>query len=546
MWSWGSNEFGKLGDGTTTDSIIPVQAAGLKEVISIAAGYLHSAALENDGTVWTWGYIEANQDRDEAYPLISSTPVRAYTLTDVNAIASGSYHLLALKNDGSVWTWGWNAYGQLGDGDRTAGRGTPYRVQGLSGVTAVEAGEHHSLALKNDGTVWAWGGNGYGQLGDGTTEVRLAPVQVSGLNGVIAIACGAYHSIALKNDGTVWAWGRNDAGQLGDGTSSDRPTPVQVSGLSGVTAIAGGGYHTIASRNDGTVWTWGLNYYGELGDGTTTSRTNPDQVPGLSVPVPSITGITLDSSSYALVKGGTHQTVVTAHYSDQSTQTVTDLANYQSSNPDIASVNAAGLVSGVNSGLSMITVSYLGQTAAASVTVKDPSADGYLYGIILNTSTGAPAPGVTLTFRAGTNVTNGPVVATAIAADGTYHLQLQAGDYTAVITGSGYMPSTLFATVVADEINWADGTITPDPNQGTGFLYGTSLTTSTGAPAPGVTLTFRAGTNVTDGPVVATAIAADGTYNLHLPAGDYTAVITGSGYMPSTLFATVIRDQVNT
>lgn len=147
-------------------------------------------------------------------------------------------------------------------------------------VQTIAAGSGHTLALKNDGTVWAWGDNYYGQLGDGTTTERHAPVQVTGLAGVTAIAAGGGHTVALRNDGTVWAWGDNYYGQLGDATATESHTPVQVTGLSGVTAIAGGGAHTVALKSDGTVWSWGDNSYGQLSDGTTTQRLTPVPVTG--------------------------------------------------------------------------------------------------------------------------------------------------------------------------------------------------------------------------------------------------------------------------
>lgn len=147
----------------------------------------------------------------------------------------------------SVSAWGGNSFGQLGDGT-TTNRLTPVQVSGLSGLTLIAAGAEHTLALKSDGTLWAWGYNFYGWLGDGTTTDRLTPVEVSGLSGVSAIAAGEQHSLALKSDGTVWAWGRNLDGQLGDGTTTrGRLTPVQVGGLSGVMAIASGSYYNMAT-----------------------------------------------------------------------------------------------------------------------------------------------------------------------------------------------------------------------------------------------------------------------------------------------------------
>ena len=208
---------------------------------------------------------------------------QAGSLANVIAIAAGGSHTLALKSDGTVWAWGDNGYGHLGDGTTTE-RYTPVQVSGLTGVIAISAGGYHSAALKSDGTVWAWGWNCEGQLGNGTTsDVNPFPVQVSGLTAVKAIAAGANYSKALKSDGTVWAWGAGYYGQLGDGTTVSKYTPVQVSGLTGVAAIGSGEYqfHSIALKSDGTVWTWGYNYYGQLGDGTTINKTAPTQVDGL-------------------------------------------------------------------------------------------------------------------------------------------------------------------------------------------------------------------------------------------------------------------------
>jgi uncharacterized delta-60 repeat protein len=179
---------------------------------------------------------------------------------------------------GSVWAWGWNGVGQVGDGT-TADAHAPVRVPGLTGVVAVSAGTYHTLALRGDGTVWAWGWNVVGQLGDGTTIDRHRPVQVPGLSGVVAISAGGLHSLAVTGDGTVWAWGYNGSGQLGDGTSVTRLTPVKVKGLAHVTAVATGLVHSLALREDGTIWAWGQNAYGQLGDGTVQDRATPVMVP---------------------------------------------------------------------------------------------------------------------------------------------------------------------------------------------------------------------------------------------------------------------------
>jgi alpha-tubulin suppressor-like RCC1 family protein len=206
------------------------------------------------------------------------------------AIAAGGAHSLALKSDGTVWAWGYNGYGQLGDGT-TSSRSLPVPVSGLSGVTAIAAGNNgyittHSLALKSDGTVWAWGYNNYGQLGDNSTTARNSPTQVLSAVGqpftsVTAIAAGGGHSLALKADGTAWAWGYNYYGQLGDGSTTARGLPVQLPGLTGVTAIAAGDNHSLAASTDGTEWAWGSGGHGRLGNGLSTNASAPSRVASL-------------------------------------------------------------------------------------------------------------------------------------------------------------------------------------------------------------------------------------------------------------------------
>jgi alpha-tubulin suppressor-like RCC1 family protein len=245
VWAWGENISGQLGDGTTANLSTPVQVSGLSGLQAIAAGGAHSLALKADGTVWAWGDNSYDQLGDGTTFIDRNTPAQVSSLSGVKAIAAGGAYSLALKADGTVWAWGEIISGQLGDGT-TANRSTPVQVSGLSGVKAIAAGDVHSLALKADGTVWAWGDNSHDQLGDGTTTNRNTPVQVSSLSGVKAIAAGRVHSLALKEAGTVWAWGDNSYDQLGRGTTIRRGTPVLVSGLSGVKAIAAGYNHSLA------------------------------------------------------------------------------------------------------------------------------------------------------------------------------------------------------------------------------------------------------------------------------------------------------------
>ena len=224
-------------------SSVPVQVPSLgpgSGVIAISAGHLHTLALKADGTVLAWGF-SSNLGVGKA-----NTPIGTIvTVTsDAIAIAAGSDHSLVLRADGAVVGWGEDGDGQVGDGSTGTAVFFPIAVAGLgsgSGVIAIAAGETHSLALKSDGSVLAWGDNRTGELGDGTLNPHATPAAVSGLgSGVVSLSGGAGFSQALKSDGSVLSWGRNERGQLGDGTPTDRPTPVQVVNLNGSAALAQG------------------------------------------------------------------------------------------------------------------------------------------------------------------------------------------------------------------------------------------------------------------------------------------------------------------
>jgi len=341
VYTWGSNTYGKLGDGTYDDSSTPVKVKkgaydgttylgdnSNNKIIAVALGGDHSTALAADGTVYTWGYNVVGQLGDGTYD-DSSTPVKVlkgeyagttYLGDDpdnkIIAVALGQYYSIALAADGTVYTWGYNDNGQLGDGTTTT-RLTPVKV--LKGeyagttylgddsdnkITAVALGWKHSIALAADGTVYTWGDNDKGQLGEGTNTDSSTPVKVkkgaySGTtylgdapnNKITAVAVGCSYSIALAADGTVFTWGDNIEGQLGEGTNTDSSTPVKVKkgAYSGttylgddpnnkITVVALGYAHSIALAADGTVFTWGYNVNGQLGDSTTTDGNTPVKV----------------------------------------------------------------------------------------------------------------------------------------------------------------------------------------------------------------------------------------------------------------------------
>ncbi|MBZ5624584.1 MAG: protein kinase [Acidobacteriia bacterium] len=226
--------------------------------------------------------------------------VRVAAMNKVVAISSGLIHSLALRSDGTVWAWGRNSNGQLGTGSTTASN-RPVRVRGLNHVVAIAAGFQHSLAITTDGTVWSWGANFTGQLGTRNKLDAESPARISGLAGVVAIAGGAAHSLAVKSDGSVWAWGFNGNGQTGH-IGPDTTAPTQVLGIGHVVAVAGGGAHSLALKSDGTLWAWGYNEFGQLGNGTNLDSSAPIRVAGLSNVVAITAG---DDYSLALKSDGT-------------------------------------------------------------------------------------------------------------------------------------------------------------------------------------------------------------------------------------------------
>lgn len=279
-WAWGENNAGELGNRSFMDAGIPV-ATLLQDYVTISAGAEYAMGIKDDGSVWAWGTAipgSLNGTGSDAWV----EPVPVPNLNSITSIAAGLVHRLALKEDGTIWAWGSNSFGELGLGDDSVPSihyvEAPVKVPLMESVVAVSASYYHSLALKSDGTVWSWGGNGNGQLGDGTLVDKHHPVQVTGLSSVIAISAGPYLNLALKMDGTVWVWGNDNLGPIGDGREGGSLVPVQVAGIDGVVSVKAGDAYGMALKNDGTVWTWGWNASGALGDGTTRTALTPVQV----------------------------------------------------------------------------------------------------------------------------------------------------------------------------------------------------------------------------------------------------------------------------
>jgi alpha-tubulin suppressor-like RCC1 family protein len=286
--AFGRNFDGELGDGipTTTGCYCSLNTAtvvGLDSIIGVSAGYIHSLALKADGTVWGWGSNSFGQ-LGLGYTSLTGcycelAPLQVTGLSNIVAITSGNFHSLALAADSTVWAWGNNMYGQIGNGATSSnGLDTPVQLS-LTGIVAIAAGQNHSYALKSDGTVWVWGWNYFGQLGNGTTIDNPNPQLVSGIDSVISISNGFNHTICLKSDSTVWSWGGNYSGQLGNGNTVNAYTPQMALGLTNVVELGGTmGNFSMVMKEDGSVWAWGDNFWGSVGNGSPTNQLSPVQV----------------------------------------------------------------------------------------------------------------------------------------------------------------------------------------------------------------------------------------------------------------------------
>ena len=272
IWSWGKNDYGQLGNSSNDNSGIPVQESTTGTWSKVVAGEYHSAAFKSDNSLYLWGANDLGQ-LGVGTSIDSTSPIQESTQSTSWLSISGGYGFaIGLQQDGTYWAWGTNDYGQYGNGSASGSSLTPIQEDSSSTTwQSISAGLNHTVAIKSDNTLWSWGENSDGQLGDGTTTGSSIPVQeITGSTLWSSVSTHYNHTAAIRTDGTLWLWGKNDYGQLADadGSEDDSSIPTQeASASTNWESVSTGAYHTVAIK-DGEIWSWGRNNDGQIGDGT--------------------------------------------------------------------------------------------------------------------------------------------------------------------------------------------------------------------------------------------------------------------------------------
>ena len=283
LWAWGDNYSGGLGQGDTTDRSSPVQIGSLSSWRHVASGFSNVFAIKTDGTLWVCGYNDNGQlgIGTSGSGTDISSPVQVGSLTNWKQVyGTEGKQTAALKTDGTLWTWGLNTHGTLGNGN-TVSYSSPVQVGSLTDWKQFTCG--YSIgAVKTDGTLWTWGDNTRGQLGLGNTVKYSSPVQVGSLTNWKQVWIGLFAGAAIKTDGTLWVWGRNDNGLLGLGNNVYDSSPVQVGSLTNWRYVSIQRTHAVAIKTDGTLWSWGYSLSGGLGTGVGGAYSSPVQISALT------------------------------------------------------------------------------------------------------------------------------------------------------------------------------------------------------------------------------------------------------------------------
>jgi alpha-tubulin suppressor-like RCC1 family protein len=283
-WAWGQNNCGQLGDNTTVSRSSPVSViGGFTDWCQVSAGCLHSLGVRQSGTAWAWGRNNYGQLGDNATATRSSPVSVVGGFTDWCQISAGYTQSLGIRQNGTAWAWGGALCGQLGD-NTTISKSSPVSVVGgFTDWCQISAGPSFSLAVRTNGTAWAWGDGGVGRLGNNNSfSAQQSPVSViGGFTDWCRVSAGGAFSLAVRQNGTAWAWGFNSNGQLGDNTTAAKSSPVSVvGGFTDWCQISAGNSHSLAVRQNGTAWAWGYNGNGGLGTNSTVSRSSPVSVVG--------------------------------------------------------------------------------------------------------------------------------------------------------------------------------------------------------------------------------------------------------------------------
>jgi alpha-tubulin suppressor-like RCC1 family protein len=283
LWAWGRGDFGMLGDNTNVDKSSPVSVVGgFTDWCGVSAGINHSLGVRTNGTAWAWG-LGCQGRLGDGTTVSKRSPVSVVGgFTDWCGISAGTTHSLGVRTNCTIWAWGCNGTGRLGD-NTTVDQSSPVSVVGgFTDWCGISGGVNHSVAIRNNGTIWSWGNNGTGRLGDDTTVDKSSPVSVvGGFTDWCGVSAGLAHGLGIRTNGSIWAWGFGGQGRLGDGTTVTKSSPVSVvGGFTDWCGVSAGYRHSIGIRRNGTIWAWGCNGDGRLGDGTTVDKSSPVSVIG--------------------------------------------------------------------------------------------------------------------------------------------------------------------------------------------------------------------------------------------------------------------------